>query len=62
MRVESRNTKQTNPMIITSDIKSDVEIKQTKVASTRVNIIYINRKNDVNHKILLNAKITITIY
>ena len=49
-------------MIITSDIKSDLGIKQTEAASTRINIIDNNRKNDVNHKILLNAKVTITIY
>ena len=43
-------------MIITNDIKSDLEIKQTEAASTRVNIINNNRNNDVNHKMsrLLN--------
>ena len=52
----------TNPMNVTSGRYSDLEIKQTEAASTRVNIIYNNRKNNVNNKMLLNAKITITIY
>ena len=43
-------------MNITSDRYSDLGIKQTEAASTRVNIINNNRNNDVNHKIsrLLN--------
>ena len=49
-------------MNLTSGRYSDLEIKQTEAASTRVNIIYNNRKNDVNHKMLLNAKITIKIH
>ena len=43
-------------MNITSDIYSDLGIKQTEAASTRVNMINNNRNNDVNHKMsrLLN--------
>ena len=43
-------------MIITSDIKSDLGIKQIEAASIRVNIINNNRINDVNYKMsrLLN--------
>ena len=41
----------TNPMNVTSGRYSDLEIKQTEAASTRVNIINNNRNNDVNHKI-----------
>ena len=37
-------------MIITSDRYSDLGIKQTEAASTRVNIINNNRNNDVNDK------------
>ena len=35
---------------------SDLEIKQTETASTRVNIVHNNRNYDVNHKMsrLLN--------
>ena len=35
------NRKQTNPIIITNDIKSDLGIKHTEAVSTRVNVIYI---------------------
>ena len=43
-------------MILTSDRYSDLGIKQTEKASTRVKIINNNRNNDVNHKMsrLLN--------
>ena len=43
-------------MNITSGRYSDLEIKQTEAASTRVNIINNNRNNDINHKMsrLLN--------
>ena len=43
-------------MNITNSRYSDLEIKQTEAASTRVNILSNNRNYDVNHKIsrLLN--------
>ena len=43
-------------MNLTSGRYSDLEIKQTEAASTRVNIINNNRNNDINHKMsrLLN--------
>ena len=46
-------------MNITSGRYSDLGIKQTEVASTRVNTIKNNRNNDVNHKMsrLLNIDI-----
>ena len=46
-------------MNITSGRYSDLRIKQTEVASTRVNTIKNNRNNDVNHKMsrLLNIDI-----
>ena len=46
-------------MNITSGRYSDLKIKQTEAALTRVNIINNNRNNDVNHKLsrLLNIDI-----
>ena len=49
-------------MIITSDRYSDLGIKLTEAASTRVKIINNNRNNDVNHKMLLITKITTIKY
>ena len=37
------------PMNLTSGRYSDLEIKQTVAASTRVNIINDNHNDDVNH-------------
>ena len=39
-------------MNVTSDRYSDLGIKQTEAASTRVNIINNNRNNNVYHKML----------
>ena len=46
-------------MNVTSGRYSDLEIKQTEAASTRVNIINNNRNDDVNHDMqrLLNIDI-----
>ena len=46
-------------MNLTSGRYSDLEIKQTEAASTRVNIINNNRNDDVNHNMqrLLNIDI-----
>ena len=51
-----------NPMIITSDIYSDMGIEQTEAASTQINVINKNRNNDANHKIFLNTKIATIKY